>query len=251
MWSAYLDGELTASEAAEFDQSLSDDDRQRLTGEVRLEQGLADALSRGGACPIEVWKRTCAAIQSQSGTPANVTPFSPRMWRGMAALAAAVLVVVGLVAYQNANTTPEFLQMEARTVTQLAETAEIPAGSVDELNRVLHDTLDIHLTMRPLDAPIGTQEHVHPRSVVGAHHVTYRGEDVVELLFNCCSKPVKMVVMPEGSAAAHAVGTAVANGEIQAVRDLGGYVVALVGEHEATGLLDFLTDDWENAARHA
>ena len=55
LWMAYLDGEMTSTEAAAFDASLTPEERARLAGEMRLESGLAAALQGDVVCPDAVW----------------------------------------------------------------------------------------------------------------------------------------------------------------------------------------------------
>ena len=210
-----------------------------------------ESLCRDSLCPIELWKRTQAAIRAEAGAPDNRLHLSRWAWPAVAALAAMVLVAVGLTVYLGEGENPAFLKMDAHTVAELADTAQFSAGSIDDLNQVLRDSFDMKLAMHPLDAEgVSQVPYRHPRSVVGARHVAYQGEDAIELFFNCCTRPVKIVVMREDGPAARAVGSAVAEGQVQAVRRVGGYVAALVGGHDAPGLLDYLTDDLDMLARH-
>ena len=74
LWNAYIDGELSASEASEFEASLSDEDRALLAGEMQFENALADRLRQDSDCPADVWAR----VKAQVTEPSNVTPFSAR-----------------------------------------------------------------------------------------------------------------------------------------------------------------------------
>ena len=44
LWQAYLDGELSACEAAQFETTLSEAERRRLAAELRFDRALADRL---------------------------------------------------------------------------------------------------------------------------------------------------------------------------------------------------------------
>lgn len=58
MRQAYLDGELSASEASEFEATLDAAERERLAAEVRFENGLAERLAQDAKCP-----RTCGSAR--------------------------------------------------------------------------------------------------------------------------------------------------------------------------------------------
>ena len=59
------------------------------------------------------------------------------------------------------------------------------------------------------------------------------------ILFGCCGEPVKITVAERGTPAAEAIGKAAAkNSQIQATRLIGGYIAAVVGDHDAHNLLD-------------
>ena len=47
---AYLDGQMSASEALEFERSLTPEDRIRIDNEVRLESAICESLSGSDCC---------------------------------------------------------------------------------------------------------------------------------------------------------------------------------------------------------
>ena len=69
--SAYLDGELSASESARFDESLTPGQRERLAGEMRFESAMSETLSKGASCPDALWLRTLARREA---APVRVYP---------------------------------------------------------------------------------------------------------------------------------------------------------------------------------
>ena len=65
LWMSYLDGEMSASEAAAFAAGLSDAERARAEGEVRLEAALAARLGAGPACPEATWSAVLAQMDTR------------------------------------------------------------------------------------------------------------------------------------------------------------------------------------------
>ena len=90
LWSAYLDGELTAAEAAAYEESLTDDERTRLALEKQVEAHLAERLSRAVACPDGVWNRLKAEMVGPA--TASRSPLWNRWIMVLGAAAAIVLV---------------------------------------------------------------------------------------------------------------------------------------------------------------
>ena len=60
VWQAYIDGELSATEMAGFEASLSPEEQERLTSDIQFVRGLSERLSEDAACPCDVWERTKA-----------------------------------------------------------------------------------------------------------------------------------------------------------------------------------------------
>ena len=70
-------------------------------------------------------------------------------------------------------------------------------------------------------------------------------------MFECCGKPLKVVIVPKTGPAASAVRKAIERGQVQDFRTVGDYVAVTVGRHPADGLLDLLSEEPENALREA
>ena len=235
LWNAYLDGELPASEAAAFDQSLSQDERKRLEGEMAFERACADALGKDAACPDDVWQRTLDALPENAAT--DPTPF-PWYWKPVAALAATMLVVISLFAIRVNMAPPTFLELAELNVNTLEATNQLSQPTFAELNGFLADrNLDVAL-MPP-------KAGHHPIRLLGARESTYQNEKVVEVLFSCCDKPMKVAIVPQGGDAAEAVGKALGDGVVKASRPVGSQLAVSVGRHESPKLLSYLTDNWE------
>ena len=93
LWQAYLDGELSTGESAEFEQSLSPSEREGLASEMRFERALAERLGENAHCPDEVWERTKALVAGAEA-PALAQSSRRRWYWGVATLAAASIAFV-------------------------------------------------------------------------------------------------------------------------------------------------------------
>ncbi len=238
LWSAYLDGELSAAEASRFNQSLSPSERQRLADEMRLETALADALSRGSRCPTDVWDHAKAAVLQRAAPHPNIFQ-RPLRWKDLLAFAALIAIVASAyTGFQMLNKLPSFLETPERHVADLQREAEIPGNDLSRVNAYFQShgfAIDIHPGAKGFDEP----PH-HRRELLGAREAEFHGESVMEVLFDCCGVPTKIVVAPKDSAAASAITKAAAAGKVQESRAIGDYVAAVVGWHRAGNLLDFV-----------
>ena len=75
----------------------------------------------------------------------------------------------------------------------------------------------------------------------------YAGETVAQLVYECCGKPVKVVIVPKHSEAAAAIRRAIDEGNVQEFRTIGDYLTVAVSNHYAHGLLDMLSEEEEFA----
>ena len=77
----------------------------------------------------------------------------------------------------------------------------------------------------------------HDLRLLGAREQRYENEPVLELLYECCGEPVRLIVAKVGGAAAKQLTAGVAMGQVQASRQVGEYVAAVVGRHRMDGLI--------------
>ncbi|MFA6243994.1 MAG: hypothetical protein WC655_23835 [Candidatus Hydrogenedentales bacterium] len=241
MWSAYLDGELGASEASEFDRGLTVSEKRRMAGEVVLERALADVLGRGAACPEAVWARLRETIQAESKPEQQNTPSTWPSWGRMLAVAAVVVLTVAGLVVKTQSPRGDFVLMAEKDVGQLQQASRVRGHSLQDVNEYVHEH-GFAFDVLPIDND-GSRHHW--RELLGARESHYRGEKVMELFFDCCGKPLKVVVAPKNGAAARHIGEALARGELQASRPAGEYVTALVGRHRAAALLDLVSAESE------
>lgn len=243
--SAYLDGELSAAEASLFDSSLTQEERGRLAAEMRLESAMAEALCKNAECPAAVWERVKGQVAA-AAKPLHA-PRS-RKWFNMGLAAAASLVLALAAAYvflQQAA--PPFLTVANDSIEQYEASAET-SGDPEAIQGYL-DARNMGLTVA--NWAHGHGGHGSKTDLIGVREELYRGEPVVELLVECCGKPLKIVMAPVGSDAANAIGKAMAKpkkSDIQTWEHFDNYVVALVGTHRTRNLLEFIE---ETDIRHA
>lgn len=244
LWQAYLDGELSVTEMAEFEETLGPDERAALAADRRFEAGLADALSRGAACPDDVWARTRALIvaKAEGGPPQRSRA---RRWYWGASMTAAAAIIAFAIA-QFVPSDPSRLDsatvINAETVSEAMAMMETAPGveQAQQFLRLHH----VHLKFNAVDT-LGLQMILHHDiEVLGAREERAGGQPVVSIYFACCLYPVKVVVAEEGSRGADALGRSAAQGgQVQAIRVFGRYVTAVVGKHHAHGLLDIFAND--------
>ena len=238
LWHAYLDGELTVIEMSEFEASLNQDERERLAAEMQFESGLAERLSQDVKCPDEVWERTKTLLAAQQEAP---VPSFRRWYWGMATLATAATLAFMISLFGAVNPdTASALVLAAETVEELAATSETDADA-DAVRTYLADH-NVDLELNPMESLAIAS--AHPLEIIGARTYEVNGEPVVEMLFGCCGRPVKVMMAVQGSDAATLIGLASAsgNGDVLATRTVGRYLVAVVSDHPAPGLLDIFAD---------
>ncbi len=254
LWHAYVDGELSVTEMAEFEKSLKSTDRERLAGEMRFENGLADRLSENAACPKAVWDRTLSLLQEaqeKEAAPDNVVPMrrheeesSRRPWFwGAASMVAAATVAFAILYTPGSVMDKEspVVILAAESVDDLAAESEVDGG-IDAMNKYLADH-GVDLGLNGADSLNMSKVH-YGIDILGAKEEMLGGTPVLEMLFSCCDAPVKVVMTKQNSEAARYIGAAVSRGssEVQATRVIhGGYLVAVVGRHPAHGLLDIFS----------
>jgi anti-sigma factor RsiW len=243
LWTAYLDGELSAAEAAEFEKSLSTEEKQQLAAEMQFEEGLMHILSEDEPCPDVLWDRVCRDVAAPQSAPAKSGAW---FWR-VSALAAGVAIVMAVALPQSvsddddamanrgnvidtpdeqfASILPAFLAFGENSVESLQQQAQVN-GDESGVNAFMRE----HGFKLALETAQAEPGH-HALRLIGAREVAYDDEAVLELFYECCEQPMKVIVAKQGGAAAEHLAVGVANGHAQASRHVGDYVAAVVGKH--------------------
>jgi len=245
-WQAHLDGELSASEAADFEASLTDAQREQLAVDMRVERVLAEHLSRDAECPDEVWERTKARITRLHEMDAPQGTRRRRWyWGGTATLAAAAALafVISVIAPSGDSPESSSLIFAASTVEELIATSDTEA-SLDLAERYIREKgVELYLEDDNFLEKIKTEGGHHHLRIIGARQELHNGVPVTEVLIDCCGRPVKILLVSLDSNVAGEIGLAATReGHVQATRVIGGYLAVLVCRHESYGLLNLISE---------
>ena len=210
-WSAYIDGELNATESARFDEGLEASERELLQADMEFESELADVLGSHVECSRNAWKEAMGRVRqydlAHESAAAKIRRYVIRL-TPLAALAAAVILAVVFL-------TPEpeaaFLSLTDEDVAAL----EVKSQEYDSVPEV-RDFLERRAVQVSLDPYNFLNEDTAPYVLVGACENQYKGELVMELLFRCMDGPAKVVIVRKAGVAAGEIGRALANGTVRA-----------------------------------
>lgn len=241
MWQAYIDGELSVTEMAGFEASLTPEEQEQLVADVQFDRGLSERLSEDAACPSDVWERTKSLLIQQSAGEETTVPFQakPRgrsmFWgAGTLVAAAALAFVISTFAPLGTPSSASPIVLEAATIDDLAKQSQVPAD-LAAIQAFMHAN-GIDLDLLPEDTIAMAKIHA-PIKLVGAK--IRDDSDCVELYAGCCNEPIKILIVHRDSEAARLIGQATGTDcDLQATRIVGDYLTAVVGKHPAHGLLD-------------
>jgi len=248
MRQAYLDGELSASEASEFEATLSTVEREQLASEMRFENGLAERLAQDATCPDDVWERTKALLADQHA-PAPPTRLRRWYW-GAGALAAAASIVFFVTVFAPSPFSPSAFVMAAESVRDLADTDESSSGHKGTQAFLQENGIYLKLKEEEGGGMVGNT--TRPSRMYGGIRILGArieklpsGKPVVEILIACCRLPVKVLMAEKGSDVAFEIGEATAarkKNNILDTRTVDGYIAAVVSKHRSHGLLDIFEE---------
>jgi anti-sigma factor RsiW len=232
---AYLDGELSPSEAADFDRTLSPEDRERLAAEIYLETAMASVLSESAVCPRKFWKTACVKTR-KGGETARKTAAHRVLrlrWWLLSACGSLAAIAAGMTFFLlDAHPKSNFLVLHEQRPDELAACAQVTDGLSAVRGFVEAAALDV--TFDPLNS-LETAES--PYRLLGAREDNFRGEPIVQLLFECSGTPAKVVLVPKAGMAAREVGRAVGVGHLSACRQIGNALVTVIGPNAARDLV--------------
>jgi hypothetical protein len=249
---AYIDGELSVSEMTDFEKSLSQEELKLLTSEKQFDGVIAEHLAQDATCPLEVWDRTKALLQSNDS---SITEFStlkkrrsPSMYWGIGSLVAAaciafILINVATKVVPGIDPDSEPFRIYAESVEELAAQSQ-----TSPTHEAVEGFLGDHDVMVELDPDIRMFFVHYGFGFLGAKQHKISDHKFLELLFACCDHPVKIVVAKRDSDAAKMLGQAVdSSNHIQATKiisDKNGaeFLAAVVGKHHAHGFLDIFAN---------
>lgn len=233
-----MDGQMSASEALDFEQALSTRDRARLSGESRLEAALCDSLSNGPCCPGALWE----GLRSQMQQPAARKPgrMAYFLSRGLIIAAATTAIVLGAPYYERllnqwGTGQPESPVAISETTREAFAEGLAAQASLAEAQRFLQSH---NINLRLSSAAGGNGGHMHNVEFLGVCRGRCPEGGLYELRFWCCGKPAKVLVARRGSSGEEVLRDAFACGEATEREISQEYVTALVGGHGSTDLLN-------------
>jgi hypothetical protein len=234
LWVAYLDGQLSASESVAFEATLSDVERSQAARELLLERAFGEALQEAPPCPDQLWMQVAGQIAAAQPRPSLAG--QPRV------LAAALISLAALTLF----TFGDSLWRQRPVEPILALAAGLPefeqqsstSGELDAVVDFMRQR-DVQLMLTDVATVPGIGRH--PVRLVGASEQGCHGNSVVEIRFECCHKPVKVVLAVAGTKASSILQEGNRSGEVQHLRREGAYLIGVVSKHHAPDLTQLFT----------
>lgn len=229
---AYLDGQLTAGEAAAFDASLTEEERRCLAAEMRLEEGIAERLRDDIPCPEALWN----SLRSEmAAVPASKRSRLPLI-AGLALAATAALTVGAALLYSTLNPIAPTVALassaapaqeiaeDIRTTLEMAGRTLVPAQQ-QSIEQFL-EAHDIRLAVNC--APKSLSKSGHKARLLGACLGNCPQGSIVEVLIDYDGKPAKLLLAKVGGHGARIIENALAKGEVVQTRHLDDYIAGVV-----------------------
>lgn len=241
---AYLDGQMSASEALDFEASLAERDRARLQGEVRLEAAIGERLScSGSGCPAALWESLAAQLAPDNVVPLAAPPARPSRlayWvsRTSVVVAATLAIVVGAPYYEAFFITegqrPGSVVAITKNTTreQFSQGLQAPA-SLAAAQKFLHDH---NIPLRLGHSSGAESGHRHDIEFLGICRGRCPEGTLFELRFWCCNEPAKLFVARRGTEGEQILRAAFDEGEALECLSTDDFVAAVVGGHSSLEL---------------
>jgi len=186
---AYMDGELAAAEAAEFEERLSPQERQQIAQEIQFEAVLSESLKANAGCPDQVWGNVKNMI-SKEKPQKNILGFPLKTFWKISSIAA--LFIAGFVLITSVFIKQKNLFSMPDSVADLAKESQV-TGTLQEIQQFLDD----HNVFFKL--PKAKEGGHHDNRLIGAKRSSYKGGQVIELHYSCCKRPLKRCGLPQKS----------------------------------------------------
>lgn len=239
-WWAFLDGEMTSAESAQFDQSAAPEVRERLSGDLSMETELSEIFSAPVVCPKATWKAAVMRVQKQARAEERPARRLLRhAWLALPLAAMILMAVYASMAKPNQPPQPLFLSLKGQDITAVAAKSQVSDGITGV--RAFMEQMALPVVLNPADDLDGQNA---PYRLLGIRADQYRDERVVELLFDCEGEPASLIIVQKGGNAAWEIGKALAIGAVRASRSIGGVVVAVIGANAPRDLIHVVDDQW-------
>lgn len=233
-----MDGQMSTSEALEFERLLSSREKDRLAGEVKLEAAVCESLMGRECCPVALWNTLAEKMRKPA--PAR----SKKLYwlsRGVSVLAATALIVFGASLYSEPGRSfnsaeASIIQLDGTSVEEFAKASVVPP-TIQGAQQFLDDNdIDLQLVKT---TNVGSG-HSHDIEFLGACMSSCKEKGILELRFSCCGKPAALLVARQGSAGARKLMRSEHCGEIRETREVGDYITAVACGHDSMGLIEML-----------
>ena len=235
---AYMDGQMSASEALDFEQSLTSRDRARLGGEVRLESAICDRLAGDACCPAAVWAKLISDMKRPAVTRRGWTYWLPRV---TTVLAATTAILIGAPYYED---------LYGAERHRMGRHISLPESTREEFSRGLEATTSLAAAQTYLQENNINLRLVHQTGAGGVHQhdLEYLGicrgkcpeGTLYELRFWCCGKPAKLMIARRQTEGERVLRHATRCGDVRDSRVDDEFITAVICGHEVPDLLGMI-----------
>ena len=192
---AYMDEQLSIEEVIAFENGLSRDDKVEIEKEKQFENALVAALAEDADCSDEAWDDVKARLMLQSNSWFRLLRFKGFRTRFFAMAAAIVvfLTVAALIFRPSANVQQNELSvLLSEDLEEFSQPASVQ-GNFDRIRASLFEN-GFHVNLNKPQNKNG-----HKVEVLGVRYIAINNEDIAQLYFSCCLKPVTVFVSRKGS----------------------------------------------------
>ncbi len=187
----FMDGELSDDERKELEEQLTPDALERLKQDKTFQEALAEKLKDAPHCPDPLWQKLKAEMMG------DVVAEHGEKFPRMLSLVAIIAICVGLVAILVFNepgrdgnfVSDVFLFQDIESFSKQADLHGSQSALADNLKR--NGFTDLTFTAK-------TTEGGHKITPLGIRYQTFKKQRVAQILFDCCNKPVVVIIAPKG-----------------------------------------------------
>lgn len=242
---AYMDGQLSESDAAAFEQALTPEQKQILEADKVLQDRLVRALREKDMCPDGLWRKVQDDLAREDGPV--------RKLRVFAMVAAAACLVLGLAligVYLVPSDEPvEHMVSFAATTGQFAELASI-RGDQATIAQALTDN---GFAVQMADIAESNRQHRHRVNLLGMNVIELggRGHRCAHLRFSCCGRQVSTFVVRESpNVTPKSFKPPETSRQVRrTARHVDGYLVVTMSHHPPTAVAGLFDDQSEDISR--
>ena len=216
---AYMDEQLSVEEVIEFEKGLNRGDKVEIEDEKKFEDTLISFLAKDAECPDELWNEVKARVALHSNSWLSIVRykfFKTRFFKIAAVFIA--LITLGMIVTLSTKIPLTSLVLENRNFqetnfNQLKEVNEQPirlatnkipvkfSDNLSEFSRpkiIEGDFGEIRTNLINHGFDIGLNQPKpdgkHTIELLGLRYITIDDEEIAQLYFSCCTKPVTVLL---------------------------------------------------------